>query len=67
MLLFWKSTSISDYIPFYDSDSLLTALITLFRKTSLKMYSLETTLTTLIHIKNSFITDYANNDDIHSR
>ena len=37
---------------------------TLFRKTSLKMHSLETTLTTLIHIKNSFITDYAENDDI---
>ena len=28
------------------------------------MHSLETTLTTLIHIKNSFITDYADNDDI---
>ena len=36
----------------------------LFRKTSLKMHSLETTLTTLIYIKNSFITDYADNDDI---
>ena len=28
------------------------------------MHSLETTLTTLIHIKNSFITDCANNHDI---
>ena len=28
------------------------------------MDSLETTLTTLIYIKNSFITDYADNDDI---
>ena len=59
MLFFLKSTSISDYIHFYDSDSLLTTLTTLFRKTTL-----ETTLTTLIYIKNSFITDYADNDDI---
>ena len=43
---------------------MLTTLTTLFRKTSLKMHSLETTLTTLIHIKNSFITEYADNDDI---
>ena len=64
MLSFLKSTSISGYIPLHDSDSLLTTLTTLFRKTSLKMHSLETTLTTLIHIKNSFITDYADNDDI---
>ena len=61
---FKKSTSISDYIPFYGSGSLLTALITLFRKTSLKMHSLATTLPTLIHVKNSFITNYADNDDI---
>ena len=64
MLFFEKSTSISDYIHFYDSDSLLTTLTTLFRKTTLKMHSLETTLATLIYIKNSFITDYADNDDI---
>ena len=64
MLSFLKSTSISGYIPLHDSDSLLTTLTTLFRKTSLKMHSLETTLTTLIYIKNSFITDYADNDDI---
>ena len=64
MLSFLKSTSISGYIPLHDSDSLLTTLTTLFRKTSLKMHSLETTLTTLIHIKNSFITEYADNDDI---
>ena len=58
MLFFQKSTSISDYFRFYDSDSLLTTL------TSLKMHSLKTTLTRLIHIKNSFITDYADNYDI---
>ena len=61
---FKKSTSISDYIHFYVSDSLLATLTTLLRKTTLKMHSLETTLTTLIYIKNSFITDYADNDDI---
>ena len=66
MLFFKKSASISDYIHFCDSNSLLITLTTLFRKTSLKMLlSLETTLTTLIYIKNSFITDYADNDDIH--
>ena len=54
---FLKSTSISDYILFYDSDSLLTTLTTLFRKTKPKMHSLQTTLTTLIYIKDSFITD----------
>ena len=59
-----KSISISDYIHFYNSDLKLTTMTTLFRKTSLKMHSLETTLTTLIYIKNSFITDYADNDDI---
>ena len=59
-----RSTSISDYIHFYDLDLLLTTLTTLFRKTTLKMDSLETTLTTLIYIKNSFITDYPENDDI---
>ena len=64
MLFFKKSASISDYIHFCDSKSLLTTLTTLFRKTSLKMLSLETTLTTLIYIKNSFFTDYADNDDI---
>ena len=65
MLFFKKSASISDYIHFCDSNSLLITLTTLFRKTSLKMrLSLETTLTTLIYIKNSFITDYADNDDI---
>ena len=64
MLFFEKSTSISDYIHFYDSDSLLTTLTTLFRKTTLKIHSLETTLTTLIFIKNSFITDYVDNDEI---
>ena len=42
----------------------MTTVTTLFRKTTLKMDSLETTLTTLIYIKNSFITDYADNDDI---
>ena len=61
---FLKSSSISDYIHFYGSDSLLNTLTTLFRKTTLKMHSLETTLTTLIYIKNSFITDYADNNDI---
>ena len=45
MLFFLKSTSISDYIHFYDSDSLLTTLTTLFRKTILKMHSLGATLT----------------------
>ena len=55
---FKKSTSISDYIHFYDSDSLL------IRKTTLKMHSLETTLATLIYIKIILITDYADNDDI---
>ena len=64
MLFFKKSTSISDDIHFYHSDSLLATLTTLFRKASLKMHSLETTLTTLIHIKNSFITGYADNDEI---
>ena len=64
MLFFLKSTSISDYVHFYDSDSLLTTLTMLFRKTRLKMHSLETTLTMLIYIKNSFITDYADNDDM---
>ena len=48
----------------YDSDSLLATLTTLCRKTTLKMHSLETTLTTLINIKNSFITDCADTDDI---
>ena len=61
---FRKSTSISDYTHFYDLYLLLTTLTTLFRKTTLKMDYLETTLTTLIYIKNSFITDYADNDDI---
>ena len=61
---FSKSTSINDYIHFYVSDSLLATLTTLLRKTTLKMHSLETTLTTLIYIKNSFITDYPDNDDI---
>ena len=61
---FKKSTSISDYIHFCDSDSLLATLTTLFRKTTHKMYSLVTTLTTLIYIKNSFITGCAVNDDI---
>ena len=61
---FKKSTSISDYVHFYDSDSLLTILTTLFRKTKLNMHSLETTLATLIYIKISFITDCADNDDI---
>ena len=64
MLFFWKSTSISDYIHFYDWDSLLTTLTTLFRMTTLKMHSWETTLTTLIYLKNSFITDYADSHDI---
>ena len=63
-VVFLKSTSISDYVHFYDSDSLLTILTTLFRKTKLKMHSLETTLATLIYIKNSFITDCADNGDI---
>ena len=58
MLFCLKSTSISDYIHFYDSDSLL------IRKTTLKMHSLETTLATLIYIKIILITDYADNDDI---
>ena len=61
---FKKSTSISDYIHFYDLDSLLATPTTLFRKNTHKMYSLETTLTTLIYIKNSFITDCADSDDI---
>ena len=61
---FLKSTSISEYVHFYDSDSLLTTLTALFRETTLKMHSLGTTLTTLIYIKNSFITDYGDNDDI---
>ena len=59
-----KSTYISDYIHFYDSDSLFTTLAAMFRQTTLKMHFLETTLTMLIYIKNSFITDYADNDDI---
>ena len=59
-----KRTSISDCVHFYDSDLLLTTLTALFRNTTLKIYSLETTLTTLIYIKNSFITDYGDNDDI---
>ena len=63
---FFKRTSISDYIHIYDSDLLLATLTTLFRKTTLKMHSLETTLTMLIYIKNSFITDYADNDDIQN-
>ena len=61
---FKKSTSISDYIHFCDSDSLLATLTTLFRKTTHEIYSLVTTLTTLIYIKNSFITGCAVNDDI---
>ena len=37
----------------------------LFRKTSLKMHSLETTLTTLQdYIKNNFINDYADYTDL---
>ena len=64
MLFCLKSTSISDYIHFYDSDSLLTTLTTLFRKITLKKHSLETTPITLIYIKISFINDYADNDDI---
>ena len=63
-MFFKKSTSISGYIHFYDSDLLLTTLTTLFRKTTLKMYSLKTTLTMLISIKNSFISDYPDKDDI---
>ena len=31
------------------------------------MHSLETTLTTLIHIKKSYITDYADSDDIQDK
>ena len=61
---FKKSTSISDYSHFYDSDLLLTTLTRLFCKTILKVDSLEATLTTLIYIKNRFITDYADNDEI---
>ena len=53
MLFFLKSTSISDYVHFYDSDLLLTTLTMLFRKTRLKMHSLETILTMLIYVKNS--------------
>ena len=60
-----KSTFISDCVHFYDSDLLLTTLTSLFRKThTLRIHSLEATLTTLIYIKNSFITDYGDNDDI---
>ena len=64
MFFFKKITSISDYIHFYNLDSLLATLATLFRKATLKMYSLEAALTTLISIKNSFIADYTDNDDI---
>ena len=42
----------------------MTTPTTLFRKTTLNVHSLETTLTLLIYIKNSFITDYADKDDI---
>ena len=38
MLFFLKSTSISNYIHFYDSDSLLTTLTTLFGKITLKAF-----------------------------
>ena len=61
---FFKKVLFMTFFHFYDLDLLLTTLTTLFRKTTLKMDSLETTLTTLIYIKNSFITDYADNDDI---
>ena len=43
----------------------MTTPITQFRKTALKMHSVETTLTILIYLKNSFITDCADNDDMH--
>ena len=48
---FKKSTSITDYINFYDSDSSLTTLTKLFSKTIHKKQSLVSTLTTLIYMK----------------
>ena len=63
---FFKKVLFTNFFHFYDLDLLLTTLTTLFRKTTLKMDSLETTLTTLIYIKNSFITDYADNGDIQN-
>ena len=47
-----KSSSISDYIHFYNSDSLLTTLTTLFRKTT---------------PKNALLTDYSDYADLHKK
>ena len=46
-----KSTSITDYINFYDLDSALTTLTKLFSQTIHKKQSLVSTLTTLIYMK----------------
>ena len=46
-----KGHSITGYINFYGSDSLLTTLTTLFCKNTRKKQSLVSTLTTLIHEK----------------
>ena len=52
MLFFWKSTFITEYIHFYDSDSLLTTLATQFRKTTLK---------------NTFLRDYSAYADLSKK
>ena len=48
---FKKSTSITDYINFYDSDLSLATLTKLFSKTIHKKQSLVSALTTLIYMK----------------
>ena len=50
---FLKSSSITNYFQFYDTDSLLTTLTTLLCKTTHKRHSLVTNLTPLIYMKNS--------------
>ena len=51
ILIFSKSSSITDYIQFYDSDSSLTTLVTLFCKTA--------------HKNASFLSDYSAYADLH--
>ena len=51
ILIFSKSSSITDYIQFYDSDSSFTTLATLFCKTA--------------HKNTSFLSDYSDYADLH--
>ena len=51
ILIFSKSSSITDYIQFYDSDSSFTMLATLFFKTA--------------HKNTSFLCDYSDYADLH--